>query len=93
MASVPVFEPRVFRSCTESKRNRRRLLLVRESRIEDAIQLFLDPARMEMEDDRSDYGERRFVALGVVNQLLDCRGLHRTFRSDTNHIRAKGRTE
>ena len=37
---------------------------------EDAIQVFLDPARMEIEDDRYDYGERRFVAVGVVNQLL-----------------------
>ncbi len=33
---------------------------------EDALRVFLDPRRLVAEDERSDYGERRFRVLGVV---------------------------
>ena len=33
---------------------------------EDAIYVFLDPCRFEMEDNRCDYGESRFLTFGVV---------------------------
>lgn len=37
---------------------------------QDAIQAFLDPFRLELEDTRYDYGESRFRLLGEVNQVL-----------------------
>lgn len=37
---------------------------------EDAVEVFLDSCRLEIEDDRFDYGERRFVVFGTVSDLL-----------------------
>lgn len=36
----------------------------------DAIHVFGDPYRLELEDDRYDYGESRFRVLGQVNGVL-----------------------
>lgn len=36
----------------------------------DAIRVFFDPFRLELEDNRFDYGESRFRMLGEVNGLL-----------------------
>ena len=37
---------------------------------DDAIRVFLDPFRLELEDTRYDYGESRFRLLGEVNGVL-----------------------
>ena len=36
----------------------------------DAVSVFLDPHRLEIEDDRLDYGERRFTTIGMVESVL-----------------------
>lgn len=36
----------------------------------DAINVFLDPYRIEREDDRMDYGEVRFQVIGMVSGRL-----------------------
>lgn len=36
----------------------------------DAVSIFIDPHRVEMEDDRVDYGERRFRTIGMVENML-----------------------
>ena len=36
----------------------------------DAINVFLDPYRIEREDDRLDYGEVRFQVIGMVSGYL-----------------------
>lgn len=36
----------------------------------DAIKVFADPYRLENEDARHDYGERRFVTFGTVSDLV-----------------------
>ena len=36
----------------------------------DAVSVFLDPQRIETEDDRVDYGERRFTTIGMVEHML-----------------------
>ena len=33
----------------------------------DAIEVFLDPFRVELEDDRAEYGELRLKTVGMVN--------------------------
>ena len=37
---------------------------------EDATQVFLDPARVDLVDDRDEYGEERWLSLGWVNSVL-----------------------
>ena len=37
---------------------------------EDALPVFLDPWRLEVEDDREDYGETRYYAIGMVNDVV-----------------------
>ena len=37
---------------------------------EDALPVFLDPYRLEVEDDREDYGETRYYAIGIVNDVV-----------------------
>ena len=36
----------------------------------DAVSVFLDPHRLEIEDDRLDYGETRFTTIGMVENVL-----------------------
>ena len=36
----------------------------------DAIEVFLDPFRLELEDDREDYGELRLKTVGMVNGVV-----------------------
>lgn len=37
---------------------------------EDAVPVFLDPYRLEVEDDREDYGETRYYTIGMVNGVV-----------------------
>lgn len=37
---------------------------------EDALPVFLDPWRLEVEDDREDYGETRYYAIGMVSDVV-----------------------
>ena len=37
---------------------------------EDALYVFLDPGRIDMVDDRGDYGEERWLSIGWVNPVL-----------------------
>ncbi|HET6546265.1 MAG TPA: BrnT family toxin [Rhodanobacteraceae bacterium] len=37
---------------------------------EDAARVFLDPGRVELVDDRADYGEDRWLTIGLVNPAL-----------------------
>lgn len=37
---------------------------------EDAAYVFLDPGRVDMVDDRDDYGEERWLSIGWVNPAL-----------------------
>jgi uncharacterized protein len=37
---------------------------------EDAAHVFLDPWRVDLFDDRSDYGEERWLSIGWVNPAL-----------------------
>lgn len=37
---------------------------------EDALPVFLDPWRLEVEDDRENYGEARYYTIGMVNDLV-----------------------
>ena len=39
---------------------------------EAAIQVFLDPLRIEAQDDRFDYGEPRFQVMGRVSERILC---------------------
>ncbi len=48
---------------------------------EDAAYVFLDPGRIDMVDDRDDYGEERWLSIGWVNPALlvvahTVRGIH-----------------
>ena len=36
----------------------------------DAVQVFLDPNRMEMVDDRKEYGETRYLTIGEVETVF-----------------------
>ena len=36
----------------------------------DAIGVFVDPLRLDLEDDRYDYGETRFRTLGMVQDVV-----------------------
>lgn len=35
-----------------------------------AVRVFLDPGRIEVYDDREDYGEDRWITIGAVESLL-----------------------
>ena len=37
---------------------------------EDAVPVFLDPYRLEVEDDREDYGETRYYTIRMVNDVV-----------------------
>ena len=37
---------------------------------EDAVPVFLDPYRLEVEDDREDYGETRYYTIWMVNGVV-----------------------
>ena len=37
---------------------------------EGAVRVFLDPNRLEMEDDREDYDERRWYTIGMVEGVV-----------------------
>jgi hypothetical protein len=37
---------------------------------EDALPVFLDPWRLEVEDDREDYGEPRYYSIGMVDDVV-----------------------
>ena len=37
---------------------------------ENAVPVFLDPYRLEVEDDREDYGETRYYTIGMVNGVV-----------------------
>ncbi len=37
---------------------------------EDAAQVFLDPVRVDLVDDRDEYGEERWLSIGWVNPVL-----------------------
>lgn len=37
---------------------------------EGALPVFLDPWRLEVEDDREDYGEARYYTIGMVNGIV-----------------------
>ena len=37
---------------------------------EDATQVFLDPSRVDLVDDRDEYGEERWLSLGWMNPVL-----------------------
>ena len=36
----------------------------------DAIRIFLNPHRLEVEDDREEYGEHRFKTIGIVQDRV-----------------------
>jgi uncharacterized protein len=39
---------------------------------EKATEVFRDPFAIEVEDDREDYGEQRFIIIGMVDDRLLC---------------------
>ena len=55
---------------------------------QDAVEIF-ERDTVLMEDDRFDYGERRFVSLGLLQRRVIVRRTHRTGRCDTGHFRSQ----
>jgi len=57
-----------------------------------AMLVFGDPFALEWRDDREDYGEDRYVVLGMGRQSA-VRRLHDARRCDPHHLGQRSRTE
>ena len=55
-----------------------------------AKEVFKDPFAVEFFDDRQDYGEERFVIIGMAASPPFLRDLYRTAGLHQNHIRPEG---
>ena len=57
-----------------------------------ALQVFFDPHRLIRQDHRWDYGEERYQLLGMVEQRVFFRRLHRPKFGYSHHFGAKGQS-
>ena len=54
--------------------------------------VFKDPFAIELVDDREDYGEERFVTIGMAEGHVLFRGLHRTRGAHSHYLSPEGNT-